>query len=94
MLFKPEVNLQLGTYYLKSLFDANGGRWEMTLAAYNAGQTRVTNWLSWYDYREPAEFIETIPFTETRTYVQAVLRNADVYRRLYGGRAIEINAGN
>jgi soluble lytic murein transglycosylase len=37
----------------------------------------------WRTYREPAEFVESIPFTETREYVQAVLRNADVYRRLY-----------
>jgi soluble lytic murein transglycosylase len=37
----------------------------------------------WKMYREPAEFGESIPFTETREYVQAVLRNADIYRRLY-----------
>ena len=40
--------------------------------------------MSWANYREPAEFVESIPFSETRDYVQAVLRNADVYRRLYG----------
>jgi soluble lytic murein transglycosylase len=40
-------------------------------------------------YREPAEFIETVPFTETRNYIQIVLRNAYVYRRLYGGGATE-----
>ena len=36
------------------------------------------------NYREPAEFVESIPFNETRQYVQSVLRNAEVYRRLYG----------
>jgi hypothetical protein len=42
-------------------------------------------WLGWnYSFQEPAEFVETIPFTETREYVQAVLRNAAIYRRLYG----------
>jgi soluble lytic murein transglycosylase len=44
----------------------------------------VADWLGWNTYREPAEFVESIPFTETRDYVQAVLRNADLYRRLYG----------
>jgi soluble lytic murein transglycosylase len=83
MLFDPGINLKLGTYYLRSLLDAHDGRWEVTLAAYNAGKTRTDLWQSWYNYREPAEFVETIPFSETRGYVQAVLRNADVYRRLY-----------
>jgi len=54
-----------------------------TLAAYNAGPARVADWLAWANYREPAEFVENIPFTETRDYVQAVLRNAEIYRRLY-----------
>jgi len=36
------------------------------------------------NYREPADFVESIPFNETRVYVQSVLRNAEVYRRLYG----------
>ena len=84
MLFQPAVNLKLGAYLLRSLFDQLGGKWEPTLAAYNGGKTRATNWLTWSDYREPAEFVETIPFTETRNYVQFVLRNADLYRRLYG----------
>jgi soluble lytic murein transglycosylase len=84
MLFEPDVNLKLGTMYLKSQLDQHGGSWENTLAAYNAGKSRVAQWSTWGDFREPAEFIETIPFTETREYVQIVLRNADIYRRLYG----------
>jgi len=39
------------------------------------------------NYHEPAEFVESIPFSETRLYVQSVLRNAEVYRRLYGQQA-------
>jgi soluble lytic murein transglycosylase len=84
-LFQPVVNLQLGTYYLKTIVDALGGHGEAALAAYNAGLSRARAWLSWGEFREPAEFIETVPFTETRNYIQTVLRNADVYRRLYGG---------
>ena len=56
---------------------------EQTLAAYNAGPNRVVEWRTWGTFREPAEFVEMIPFTETRDYVQAVLRNAEMYRRLY-----------
>jgi soluble lytic murein transglycosylase len=92
MLFEPDTNLKLGTLHLKSLLDQHGGRWDTTLAAYNAGKSRVDRWLTWADYREPAEFIETIPFTETRDYVQIVLRNADIYRRLYGTTRSASNA--
>ncbi len=84
LLFRPEVNLNLGTYYVRSHLDGYQGRWEVALASYNAGKSRADAWLTWAEYREPAEFIETIPFTETRNYVQIVLRNADFYRRLYG----------
>ncbi|HEY1204256.1 MAG: transglycosylase SLT domain-containing protein [Bryobacteraceae bacterium] len=83
VLFRPELNLRLGTTYLRTMYDANMGHWERTLAAYNAGTSRVENWMGWGDYREPAEFIESIPFSETRNYVFAVLRNASMYRKLY-----------
>ena len=89
-LFVPAVNLQLGTFYLKTIVDNLGGRWEAALAAYNAGPSRARAWSSWGEFREPAEFIETVPFAETRNYIQTVLRNADTYRRIYAG---EIQAG-
>ncbi|HLW75510.1 MAG TPA: transglycosylase SLT domain-containing protein [Bryobacteraceae bacterium] len=83
-LFQPAVNLELGTFYLKNMVDGLGGRWEVALAAYNAGLSRAHAWMTWGEFREPAEFIETVPFTETRNYIQTVLRNAEFYRRLYG----------
>jgi len=89
MLFQPATNLKLGTYYMRSLLDQWGGRWEETLAAYNAGPRRAAEWAGWRTYREPAEFIESIPYTETRGYVQAVLRNAAMYRRLYPAGALD-----
>jgi peptidoglycan lytic transglycosylase len=82
-LFQPAVNLKIGTAILRSMLDHNGGRLEETLASYNAGPARAAQWLAWNNYREPAEFVESIPFTETRDYVQAVIRNAGLYRRLY-----------
>jgi len=83
MLFQPAINLKLGASILRGMLDENNDKLEETLASYNAGPAHLVTWLSWNQYREPAEFVEAIPFTETRDYVQAVLRNADVYRRLY-----------
>jgi soluble lytic murein transglycosylase len=91
-LFQPTVSLQLGSYYLKSVAASLGGRWEAALAAYNAGLTRANAWLTWGDFQEPAEFVETVPFSQTRNYVQVVLRNADMYRRLYAQEAVKADA--
>src|SRR5947209_7738824 len=82
-LFTPAVNLQLGTRYFRGMVDKFGA-FEYALAAYNAGSDRVQDWLSQGKYRDAQEFVESIPFTETREYVQAILRNANVYRQLYG----------
>ncbi|HEV2206806.1 MAG TPA: transglycosylase SLT domain-containing protein [Candidatus Acidoferrales bacterium] len=82
-LFDPDFNIRLGTYYLSQLQKQFGGV-EMALAAYNAGEDRVTQWTTGQKYREPAEFVDSIPFTQTREYVEIVARNAAIYRRLYG----------
>jgi len=82
-LFVPPVNLQLGTRYFRDMVDKFGSL-EYALAAYNAGSDRVGDWLGQGKYRDAPEFVESIPFTETREYVQAILRNANVYRQLYG----------
>jgi soluble lytic murein transglycosylase len=84
MLFTPDTNLKMGTYYLRQLSDELQGKWEATLASYNAGKSHVTKWMASANFREPSEFVESIPFNETRVYVQSVLRNAEVYRKLYG----------
>ncbi len=83
-LYTPTVNLQLGTHYFKSMVDKYGGQLEYALAAYNAGTDRVGDWLGQGHYRDAQEFVESIPFTETREYVQAILRNETLYQRLYG----------
>jgi soluble lytic murein transglycosylase len=83
-LTKPTLNLQLGTRYFKQMVDEFGGQVEYALAAYNAGSDRVKDWRVNGTYRDIAEFVESIPFTETREYVQAIMRNANIYRALYG----------
>jgi soluble lytic murein transglycosylase len=82
-LLMPNTNLQLGTKYFKELLDHFNGTPEYALAAYNAGSNRVEDWLADGKFRDAPEFVESIPFTETREYVQAIMRNASVYRKLY-----------
>ena len=82
-LLTPSVNIQLGTHYFKEMVTQFNGQVEYALAAYNAGGNRVDDWLQNGHYRDVPEFVESIPFTETREYVQAIMRNAKMYQRLY-----------
>jgi soluble lytic murein transglycosylase len=82
-LLVPSVNIQLGTHYFKEMVTQFNGQVEYALAAYNAGANRVDDWLASGHYRDVPEFVESIPFTETREYVQAIVRNAKMYQRLY-----------
>jgi soluble lytic murein transglycosylase len=82
-LLVPSSNLRLGMRHFRELLDRFDGKPEYALAAYNAGASRVDSWLMMGNYRDAVEFVESIPFTETREYVQAIMRNASVYRRLY-----------
>jgi len=85
-LFDPEFNIELGTYYFKGLVNLTGAP-EYALAAYNAGEDRIALWKSERSYEEIPELVESIPFSETRDYVQIVLRNATLYRMIYGPTA-------
>ncbi|HKS83567.1 MAG TPA: transglycosylase SLT domain-containing protein [Candidatus Acidoferrales bacterium] len=82
-LFDPDYNIHLGTIYLAGLRSSFGSM-EAALAAYNAGEDRVTFWTAGQSYRSLPEFTDSIPFTETREYVEIISRNAEIYRRLYG----------
>jgi len=84
-LTDPDYNVRLGTAYFAGL-EKQFGSAEAALAAYNAGEDRVTSWTAGQNYHEPAEFVESIPFSETRLYVQIITRNATIYRRLYGAQ--------
>jgi soluble lytic murein transglycosylase len=82
-LFDPAYNIQLGTFYFKGLVQLTGSP-EGALAAYNAGEDRIAAWKAERAYDEIPELVESIPFTQTREYVQIVLRNAQLYRMIYG----------
>ena len=85
-LFDPTVNIELGMLYIAELFRSTGAP-EYAAAAYNAGDERLAQWKAERTYEEIPEFVESIPITETREYVQIVIRNAAMYRLLYGESA-------
>jgi soluble lytic murein transglycosylase len=64
------------------MLDKFGGAPEYALAAYNAGDNRVQDWQTAGPYNGMDEFVESIPFTQTREYVQAILRNIQIYREI------------
>jgi soluble lytic murein transglycosylase len=81
-LLDPEMNIRLGTRYLRQMLDKFGGVQEYALAAYNAGDGRVVDWQSAGPYNGIDEFVESIPFTQTREYVEAISRNEETYRAI------------
>ncbi len=80
--FDPETNIRLGTKYLAQLLARFGGNVEKAVAGYNAGGTRVEEWSS-ESFSDSAEFVESIPITQTREFVHTVLRNYRFYHDLY-----------
>ena len=83
-LLNASTNLSLGTENLKQVLDHFGGQVEYALAAYNAGNDRVREWQANGTYKDIPEFVESIPFSETREYVQAIQRNRQMYQQIYG----------
>ena len=85
----PAYNMTLGDAHLDDLLDRFNGSYIMTAAAYNAGASRPAKWIQEYgDPRrgeiDPIDWVEFIPFSETRNYVQRVLENIQVYRQRTG----------
>ncbi len=88
-LHDPAYNVRLGSAYLGKVLGSFNGSYVLSLAAYNAGPSRVREWIREYgDPRnpevDPIDWIENIPFSETRNYVQRVLESVQVYRRRLG----------
>jgi len=82
-LFEPELNLTLGTQYLKDLLRRYSNNWFKAIAAYNAGEAAVDRWEKEIATDDIEEFIERIPYVETRGYVKLVMRNHRIYKKLY-----------
>jgi soluble lytic murein transglycosylase len=91
----PGYNMTLGAGYLDTLLGQFNGSYIMTAAAYNAGPSRPRRWIEDYgDPRtgavDPVDWVEFIPFSETRNYVMRVLENTQVYRHRLSGREEDI----
>jgi soluble lytic murein transglycosylase-like protein len=82
-LDNPETNIRLGTAHFKMLVDLFNGSNELAIASYNAGQGRVLQWRRAAPGKPMDDFIESIPFRETRTYVKHVVMLASTYKRMY-----------
>nr|WP_285292766.1 lytic transglycosylase domain-containing protein [Aureimonas altamirensis] len=101
LLSDVSYNAQLGSQYLGQQIDAFNGSYVLTFAAYNAGPRRAREWIQRFgDPRgqpidEVVDWVEMIPFTETRNYVQRVMENYQVYKiRLGAGFSIESDLTN
>jgi soluble lytic murein transglycosylase len=90
-LFDPNYNIEIGMVYIASLVRLTGAL-EYAAAAYNAGEDRIAAWKAERNYEEIPELVESIPFTETREYVEVVLRNTEVYRMIYGQPSVATQA--
>jgi soluble lytic murein transglycosylase len=77
------MNLRLGSWYLSRLLEEFGGRQTFALAAYNAGPQIVREWLAQNAALEEDEFVEEIPYAETKNYIIRVMTSAQIYRNLY-----------
>jgi soluble lytic murein transglycosylase len=85
-LHDPIVNIRLGTKYFSDLVRQFDDQTDRALASYNAGEDRVEAWASEGDFADSAEFVETIPFSETRNYVKTIDRNYWFYKTIYKDR--------
>lgn len=83
-IWKPEINLKIGAYYLNGLHARYHGDSALTLAAYNAGEGNVDKWLALTPDAPLDEIVEAIPFRETRMYVKRVSSSWQTYRVIYG----------
>src|SRR5262249_31024126 len=96
LLTDPRYNMILGRAYVEDLLDRFNGSYVLSIAAYNAGPARVREWMD--DFGDPrskkadvVDWIESIPFSETRNYVQRVLENLQIYRMRLGSRAVAMS---
>lgn len=81
-LYRPEINIQIGCWYLSRLYQEFGDT-ELVLAAYNGGSGNVTQWLKDSQFSSNGKSLDRIPFKETDRYVKKVKNSYVIYKRLY-----------
>ncbi len=82
-LFEPDININFGSWYLKTLITRFKGKLPLAVAAYNAGPNAVDEWLKKWGESDMDEFVENIPYQETRKYVEKVLGYYEAYKTIY-----------
>ncbi len=87
MLTIPRINIEMGIYYLSEVLDKFDGDVELALASYNAGPGRAADWKVDFYGLDKDEFVEEIPFRETRNYIRRILRSYGAYKAIYGNSA-------
>jgi peptidoglycan lytic transglycosylase len=90
LLHDPVYNMQMGAAELSNLLGGYNGSYILTFAGYNAGRGRVKQWIAAYGdprdpHVDPVDWVERIPLSETRNYVERIMENLQVYRARFGG---------
>jgi len=82
-LYEPETNIKIGCWYLSVLTKEYDNNLEVILAAYNGGSGNVNKWLSDKKYSDDGKNLKEIPFKETAEYVKKVIKNCEMYEKIY-----------
>jgi len=83
MLFDPEINIKLGSWYVEHLANYYKGSFELVFAAYNGGRGNVDKWLRDSSLSSNGITLDAIPFSETENFVKKVKKNYSIYKRIY-----------
>jgi soluble lytic murein transglycosylase len=83
MLFDPETNIKLGSWYIEHLADYYNGDFELVFAAYNGGRGNVDKWLKDKGLSSDGVSLDKIPFPETESFVMRVRKNYSIYKKIY-----------
>lgn len=86
----PELNIQMGCYYLEYLSELYNDK-KVILASYNAGMGNVSKWLSDENFSKDSTTLFEIPFKETKYYVKKVIKYEEIYKKLYHDKNITAN---
>ena len=83
MLFDPETNIMLGSWYIEHLTNYYKGSFELVFAAYNGGRGNVDKWLKDKNLSSDGITLDTIPFSETKKYLEKLRKNYNIYKIIY-----------
>lgn len=90
-LFEPDINIMIGTWYIDMLSKEFNNNLYLVLAAYNGGSGNVSKWLEDKKYCDDGENLKKIPFKETEQYVEKVMKNYEIYKKMYDGQFEKLN---